>query len=125
MRTHRAEVNDDQDAMVWAEYARCAGVDPDVLFPVPGQTTGPAKAFCRACPARSQCLEWALETQQKHGVWGGMTASQRRRLRRAKATASAIDSNDSNEVNDSNEFNHFVEGPAVRVGPPRHLQLVR
>ena len=76
----------DQDDMWWAEAGRCAGVDPDVFFPRRGDDPGPAKAFCRACPVRSECLSWALESNQKHGIWGGMTESQRRRLRRSTIT---------------------------------------
>ena len=66
----------------WADFGRCSGVDPDVFFPRRGEDTSRAKSLCRQCPVRSECLEWALETQQKHGIWGGMTEGQLRRLRR-------------------------------------------
>jgi WhiB family redox-sensing transcriptional regulator len=82
----------------WADFGRCAGVDPDVFFPRPGDDTSRAKSLCQQCPVRSACLEWALDTNQKHGIWGGMTEGQRRRLRRPVV----------------------VSAPAVR-----HLHLVR
>ncbi|MGH8909902.1 MAG: WhiB family transcriptional regulator [Egibacteraceae bacterium] len=54
-------------------------------------TTGPAieqtekaKRVCRQCPVEAQCLEWALETRQDAGIWGGMDEEQRRTLRRAR-----------------------------------------
>ena len=72
----------DDTTTPWADFGRCVGVDPDVFFPRRGQDPAPAKSLCRQCPVRSDCLEWALETNQKHGIWGGMTEGQRRRLRR-------------------------------------------
>jgi len=47
-----------------------------------------AKAICARCPARVECLEYALTTPEKYGVWGGMgederVTERRRRMRRA------------------------------------------
>ena len=71
----------------WRDDAACRDADPDLFFP-PG-TTGPAlrdldeaKRICRACPARSQCLSWALDHGVTDGVWGGTTADERRVIRR-------------------------------------------
>ena len=44
-----------------------------------------AKNICRSCPVRNQCLDWALESGQDAGVWGGMTAIERRELKRRAA----------------------------------------
>lgn len=72
--------------------AACAQVDSELFFPV--GTTGPAvsqvedaKAICNGCPVRDACLQWALETGQDTGVWGGLSEQERepihgRRLRR-------------------------------------------
>jgi WhiB family redox-sensing transcriptional regulator len=77
----------------WRDRAACRTEDPDLFFPV--GTTGPAllqieeaKSVCRGCPVRDDCLEWALETGQDIGVWGGLTELERRALRRRRATAS-------------------------------------
>lgn len=32
------------------------------------------------CPVRSQCLDYAIATEERHGVWGGLTAKQRQVL---------------------------------------------
>lgn len=71
----------------WRDHAVCRHVDPDLFFPV--GTTGPAlvqaeraKAVCGICPARESCLDWALETGQSTGIWGGTTETERRALRR-------------------------------------------
>lgn len=60
----------------------CTNADPDTFFPEKGGSTAPAKAICGPCPARDVCLEWALTTGQKFGVWGGL--SERERVRAAR-----------------------------------------
>ncbi|MEU4985464.1 WhiB family transcriptional regulator [Streptomyces sp. NPDC021969] len=74
----------------WREHAACRTEDPDLFFPI--GTTGPAalqteqaKAVCRTCPVREQCLRWALDTGQTLGVWGGTSELERRALKRREA----------------------------------------
>ncbi len=76
-----------QDRGEWRVESSCKDTDPDLFFPV--GTTGPAieqieaaKAVCGICPVQSQCLEFALATNQDSGVWGGTSEDERRRLRR-------------------------------------------
>lgn len=71
----------------WRHYAACRGEDPEQFFPT-GQT-GPwelvidnAKAVCRRCPVREQCLTWALDNHMNEGVWGGFTEKERQSIRR-------------------------------------------
>ncbi|MBV7673311.1 WhiB family transcriptional regulator [Streptomyces halstedii] len=71
----------------WRTHAACRDEDPDLFFPI--GTTGPAlvqteeaKAVCRSCPVRQQCLDWALENNQDTGVWGGLGETERRTLKR-------------------------------------------
>ncbi|WP_413804295.1 WhiB family transcriptional regulator [Streptomyces sp. OE57] len=68
----------------------CGGEEPDLFFPV--GNTGPAllqieeaKAVCRRCPVMETCLQWALDTNQHYGVWGGMSEDERRALKRRAA----------------------------------------
>lgn len=63
--------------------ASCASTDPEAFFPDPGMNPRLAKRVCLGCPVRSECLEWALRTGQHHGVWGGLTEQERKRLRAA------------------------------------------
>ena len=72
----------------WRQLAACRHADPELFFPV--SASGPsldqitqAKAICAGCPVRRQCLAFALDTRQNHGVWGGMS-EQERRLRAGK-----------------------------------------
>lgn len=39
-----------------------------------------AKKICEECPVRKECLQYALETESQHGVWGGTTRSERKRI---------------------------------------------
>ena len=46
-----------------------------------------AKRLCHVCPVRESCLEYALETRETHGVWGGMNETERRGLLRERERA--------------------------------------
>jgi WhiB family redox-sensing transcriptional regulator len=46
-----------------------------------------AKEVCRRCEVREQCLAWALEAGQDHGVWGGLSEDERRALKRRNSRA--------------------------------------
>jgi WhiB family redox-sensing transcriptional regulator len=78
-----------RDGMEWLELALCIEEDPELFFPV--GTTGPAiaqiaaaKQVCLRCPVRATCLDWALDTSQDAGVWGGLDEEERRTIRRAR-----------------------------------------
>lgn len=71
----------------WRAAALCAQVDTDLFFPDKGISAAEAKSICAACPVRRECLQWALDKGEKHGVWGGLTERQRRRLRDRKRAA--------------------------------------
>lgn len=49
----------------------------------PAADVARAKEMCTQCPVRAACLEWALDSGERYGVWGGMAAHERRRFRRA------------------------------------------
>ena len=82
-------VTDEAD---WRASAACAAADPDLFFPVSSggvsyQQERRAKAFCAICRVRPECLAFALETQQAHGVWGGLSERERARLTRRRRPA--------------------------------------
>jgi WhiB family redox-sensing transcriptional regulator len=82
-RGHRFDVGD----RGWQVQANCLGVDPDLFFPERGASTREAKAVCRACVVKADCLEYALVNGEKFGIWGGLSERERRRLRRQRALA--------------------------------------
>jgi WhiB family transcriptional regulator, redox-sensing transcriptional regulator len=64
--------------------ALCKGEDPGTWFP-PGTSQvaiWKAKKVCAACPARVECLQWALQAGEMEGVWGGTTPTERAGIRR-------------------------------------------
>lgn len=76
------------DTPSWQERAACRGPIAKVFFP-PDQPEpraareareARAKAVCRPCPVREQCLDYALSIRERHGVWGGTSESERMRL---------------------------------------------
>jgi WhiB family redox-sensing transcriptional regulator len=76
--------------MDWRHRAACRDEDPELFFPI--GNTGPAllqieqaKAVCRRCPVAEPCINWALETGQDSGVWGGLSEDERRALKRRGA----------------------------------------
>lgn len=66
----------------WTEDALCAQTDPEAFFPEKGQSTRNAKGICRQCPVRAECLTWALDNNERFGVWGGLSEQERDGLRR-------------------------------------------
>ena len=72
---------------LWQEQSACRSSDPEMFFPV--GTTGQAldnidraKAICTTCTVQEECLDYALNTNQEAGVWGGYAEDERRRLRK-------------------------------------------
>jgi Transcription factor WhiB len=50
----------------------CRGADPDLFFPLPGESAEPAKAICAVCPVRAVCLALARGRGERYGIWGGV-----------------------------------------------------
>ncbi len=36
--------------------------------------------ICAQCIVQPECLEFALRVHEPHGIWGGLTEAERRRL---------------------------------------------
>ena len=73
----------------WQSDAACRKADPNLFFgpqheprEVKAAREIKAKAICATCPVRAQCLEFAIETNEPFGVWGGLNELERRRLAR-------------------------------------------
>lgn len=78
--------------MDWRSCAACRDEDPELFFPIGNtgpalQQTKEAKSICHTCPVIEQCLQFALETGQNFGVWGGMSEVERLALKRRVARA--------------------------------------
>ncbi|ORJ55576.1 hypothetical protein B5M45_24780 [Mycobacterium simiae] len=62
----------------WQDRALCATADPDVFFPDDKSSASDAKSLCLRCGVRDECLEYALEHDERFGIWGGLSARERR-----------------------------------------------
>lgn len=71
----------------WMAEGNCAAKPPSLFFPSDGVGVERAKRVCEDCPVLTQCLEYAIENRIDHGVWGGTSERQRRRIIKARAAA--------------------------------------
>ena len=73
----------------WRAASACLNTDPDVFFPVAAAGTAASKQvslalrICEGCAVRQHCLDFAMRSGEKDGIWGGTTPEERIRARRA------------------------------------------
>ena len=72
----------DETALGWQDQALCAQTDPEAFFPEKGGSTREAKRICVGCEVKAECLEYALASDERFGIWGGLSERERRRLKR-------------------------------------------
>jgi WhiB family redox-sensing transcriptional regulator len=68
----------------WMIKAKCREMPPEVFFPSDGVGVEVARRICADCPVREPCLEYALYNRIEHGVWGGASERERRRIARRR-----------------------------------------
>jgi WhiB family redox-sensing transcriptional regulator len=73
----------------WWEQAACAGLDADAWYPEKGSRADMAKRVCYRCPVQDDYLTWALDHDEKGGIWGGLAYNERLRLRLARGQVAA------------------------------------
>jgi WhiB family redox-sensing transcriptional regulator len=82
--------------VAWQLQAACRGPQSEVFFP-PSQSERKhdrlererrAKAICGICPVRSDCLTYAMEIRESHGIWGGLSESERKSMMERQLAAS-------------------------------------
>ncbi|MDF3308804.1 WhiB family transcriptional regulator [Rhodococcus sp. T2V] len=79
----------------WQRRASCRGTDTEVFFSLDGergrvraQREHTAKLICQDCPVLTECHAHAL-TAESHGIWGGMSETERARHTRRTRHAAA------------------------------------
>jgi WhiB family redox-sensing transcriptional regulator len=88
--TYSAAVPETRRKADWRDDALCRQEDPEDFFPngaTPAAKAAErhAKAVCWRCPSIRPCGQWALQTGEKNGVWGGMTENERLKILRQRA----------------------------------------
>jgi WhiB family redox-sensing transcriptional regulator len=79
-----ADTDNLENPLAWQTDSLCAQTDPEAFFPEKGGSTRDAKKICTTCEVKAQCLEYALQNDERFGIWGGLSERERRRLRRAR-----------------------------------------
>jgi WhiB family transcriptional regulator, redox-sensing transcriptional regulator len=84
----------ESDNLSWQDMAACREYDTSLFFGEEGESEiekqareAHAKSICQRCPVIEPCLEFAMETNQKYGIWGGLTEKERASLKRRRARA--------------------------------------
>jgi len=70
--------------MSWRSKGACQGLAAEIFYPDSDDCADVAKSVCADCAVRIACLHYALDNREHQGVWGGATASERRRLLRQR-----------------------------------------
>ncbi len=73
------------DQVEWQERALCSQTDPEAFFPEKGGTPREAKRICGRCEVKDECLTYALDHNERFGIWGGLSERERRKIQRRVA----------------------------------------
>lgn len=71
----------------WMHQGKCRELRPETFFPSDGVGVEVARKICADCPVKEPCLEYALYNRIEHGVWGGASERERRRIARRRRGA--------------------------------------
>jgi WhiB family redox-sensing transcriptional regulator len=71
----------------WMARGNCAHEAPSTFFPSDGVGVEVARRICATCPVKDECLEHALVNRIDHGVWGGCSERERRRILKRRRMA--------------------------------------
>jgi WhiB family redox-sensing transcriptional regulator len=74
----------------WMEQGNCRNFAPAVFFPADGAGVDRARKVCATCPVVKTCLEYALVEHIDHGVWGGCSERERRRIAKRRRVAAKL-----------------------------------
>lgn len=81
------EFLEELDTPAWMSQGLCAQTDPEAFYPEKGGSSREAKATCGRCGVRDDCLTYALDHEERFGIWGGASERERRKLKKRKAAA--------------------------------------
>lgn len=68
----------------WMEQAACAQIGPGLFYvgeKAQVREYDAARSVCTTCPVQADCLDFALEVDDRHGMWGGLTPGERDQVR--------------------------------------------
>lgn len=68
------------EGVEWMRQGSCKAEPPETFFPSDGAGVEVARAICQQCVVQTDCLEYALSNRIEHGIWGGASERERRRI---------------------------------------------
>jgi WhiB family redox-sensing transcriptional regulator len=79
------QVEEQSNSRSWWKRANCLGSDPELFHPTKAGVASQAqvraaKMICHRCEVREECLAYALEHREPHGIWGGKTVVERAKM---------------------------------------------
>lgn len=74
------------------QFGLCRDIESNVFFPSDGVGVDRARKICQTCEVKQDCLEYALRLRIEHGVWGGASERERRRIYRRRKLTSVSES---------------------------------
>jgi WhiB family redox-sensing transcriptional regulator len=88
--TLNAAPPDPDSETAWMATGNCRLHPPATFFPSDGVGVDKARKICRDCPVMTRCLEYALTERIDHGVWGGCSERERRRILKSRRSDVSI-----------------------------------
>jgi len=79
--TQLRDDEDDADPLAWQKDGLCAQTNPEAFFPDKGGSVREAKKVCLSCEVVARCLKYAIDNDERFGIWGGMSERQRHKLK--------------------------------------------
>jgi WhiB family transcriptional regulator, redox-sensing transcriptional regulator len=89
MQQNESPLPQDDSLTAWMSQGNCRNYPPAVFFPSDGVGVDRARKICVDCPVVDQCLEYALDERIEHGVWGGCSERERRRILKRRRVATS------------------------------------
>ncbi|MEI6495405.1 MAG: WhiB family transcriptional regulator [Actinomycetota bacterium] len=91
MQRNQTPLTTDTDSVTaWMAGGNCRNYPPAVFFPSDGVGVDRARKICADCPVSATCLEYALDERIEHGVWGGCSERERRRILKRRRNDVAV-----------------------------------
>ncbi len=72
------------DERPWAVFSACREADPTIFFASTRDNERAALVVCATCTVKDDCLDFAFNSRERFGVWGGTTERERKRMMRAR-----------------------------------------
>ena len=86
--THLTVIDGGRDD-TWQTRGECNGAPQEIFFTERGETKKRALSYCNVCPVRQECLDYALDNDERFGIWGGKSERQRRAIRAQRRSEAA------------------------------------